>query len=130
MYLAMETRLLSHTIRGLSTTVKGLQTPLDDTLSLLIHMQHDLEQYLDHNPCQVCLLMGLRNEFTIRQNNGGVEDASVPTPPYQPSPVSLQVPAGISWRQSRRRACFLCREPPPPSFITPPQVPVTTLEMR
>ena len=61
----METCLLSHTVRGLSTTVEGLQASLDDMLSLLIHMHCDLEQYLDHNPCQVCLLMGLRNEFTI-----------------------------------------------------------------
>ena len=89
MYLAMETCLLSCTVRGLSTTVKGLQGSVDDTLSLLIHMQCDLEQYLDCDPCQVCLLMGPRNEFAVCQDNGGVEDASIPAPPYQPSPVSL-----------------------------------------
>ena len=91
----METCLLSCTVRGLSMTVEGLQTSLDDMLSLLIHMHHDLEQYLDHNPCQVCLLMGLRNEFAVCRDDGGAEDASIPTPPYQPSPVSPQVPGPV-----------------------------------
>ena len=112
----------------LSTTVEGLQTSLDNMLSLLIHMQYDLEQYLDHNPCQVCLLMGLGNEFTVQQDNGGDEDASIPTLPYQPSPISLQVPGSVGGRVEGRDASPTGSLPP--SFISPPQAPVTTLEMR
>ena len=127
-YLAMETHILSRTVRGLSTTVQGLQASLDNALSLLIHMHHDLEQYLDHNPCWICLLMELRNEFTVRQVNGGVEGASIPAPPISPP---LSVHEFLDQLEAEWKASLL---PPlgasPPSFITPPWAPVSTLEMR
>ena len=99
-------------------TVEGLQASLDGILSPLIHMHCDLEQYLDRNPCQVCLLMGLRNEFAIHQDNGGVGDASIPTPPSQPSPVSPQVPGPVGGRVEGKSASST-GSLPPPSFITP-----------
>ena len=109
-------------------TVEGLQASLDGILSPLIHMHCDLEQYLDRNPCQVCLLMGLRNEFTIHQDNGGVEDASIPALPISPHP---SVHKFLDQLEMEWKASLL---PPlgasPPSFITPPWVPVTTPEMR
>ena len=53
-YSAMETRLLSSHVRQISTDVEGHHSALDDMLSLLIWVKRDLDNYLAHNPCQVC----------------------------------------------------------------------------
>ena len=91
-YLAMETRLLSSHVRQIGTDIEGLHSALDDTLSLLIWIKCDLDNYLDHNPCQVCAsLWDLGRAFAeARRYGGDPEDPSVPAPAYQPSPVSAQ----------------------------------------
>ena len=93
-YSAMETRLLSSHIRQIGTNVKCLHSAPDDTLSLLVWIKRDLDNYLDHNPCQVCsLLQELGRVFAkVRREGRGPEDASVPAPPYQPSPSHSGVP--------------------------------------
>ena len=53
-YSAMETHLLSSHVRQTGTSVEGLHSALDDTLSLLVWVKRDLDNYLAHNPCQVC----------------------------------------------------------------------------
>ena len=53
----METRLLSSHVRQIDTNVEGLRSALDDMLSLLIWIKRDLDNYLDHNPCQVCSVL-------------------------------------------------------------------------
>ena len=56
-YLAMETCLLSSHVRQISANIEGLHSTLDDMLSLLIRIKRDLDNYLDHNPCQVCSVL-------------------------------------------------------------------------
>ena len=63
-YSAMETCLLTSHVRQIGTNVEGLHSALDDTLSLLVQIKCDLDNYLDHNPCQVCsMLQGLGRVF-------------------------------------------------------------------
>ena len=96
-YSAMETRLLSSHIRQISTDIEGLHSALDDTLSLLIQVKRDLDNYLDHNPCQVCAsLQDLGRAFAeARRYGGDPEDPSIPAPAYQPSPVHAGVPGPV-----------------------------------
>ena len=93
-YSAMETRLLSNHVRQIGTSVEGLHSALDDMLSLLVRVKRDLDNYLDHNPCQVCsALRELGGVFAeVRRERRDPEDASVPTPPYQPSPSHSGIP--------------------------------------
>ena len=90
----METCLLSSHVRQIGKDVKGLHSTLDDTLSLLIRFKCDLDNYLDHNPCQVCsTLRELGRGFAEAQRRGGgPEEPPVPTPPYQPSPLHSGIP--------------------------------------
>ena len=98
-YSAMETHLLSSHIRQIGTSVEGLHSALDDMLSLLVQVKHDLDNYLEHNPCQVCsVLCGLGRVFAeVRRDRGDSEDPSVPTPPYQPSPLHSGVPGSVGY---------------------------------
>ena len=93
-YSAMETCLLSNHVRQIGTSVEGLHSALDDTLSLLVRVKCDLDNYLDHNPCQVCsTLCGQGRVFAeVRREGRGSEDASIPAPPYQPSPSYSGIP--------------------------------------
>ena len=86
-YSAMETRLLSNHVRELGINIEGLHSALDDTLSLLVQIKRDQDNYLAHNPCQVCsVLRGLGRVFSeVRREGGNPEDASIPAPPYHPS---------------------------------------------
>ena len=53
-YSALETHLLSSHVRQIGTDIEGLHSALDDMLSLLVRIKRDLDNYLDHNLCQVC----------------------------------------------------------------------------
>ena len=99
-YSAMETRLLSSHVRQIGTSIEGLHSALDDTLSLLVRVKCDLDNYLEHNPCQVCsALHGLGRVFTEARRDGrDPEDSSVPTPPYQPSPLHSGVSGSVGER--------------------------------
>ena len=99
-YSAMEIHLLSGHVRQISTNIEGLHSALDDTLSLLIRVKCDLDNYLDHNPCQVCsVLQGLGRVFADYQRDGGdLENPSIPAPPYQPSPLHSGVPGSLGER--------------------------------
>ena len=99
-YSAMETCLLSSHVRQIGTSVEGLHSALDDTLSLLVRIKRDLDNYLDHNPCQVCsVLQGLGRVFPEERRDGrGAEDSSIPAPPYQPSPLHSGVPGSVGER--------------------------------
>ena len=96
-YLAMETCLLSSHVRQIGTDIEGLHSALDDTLSLLVWVKRDLDNCLDHNPCQVCSsLRDLGRAFAEARRNGqDHEDPSIPTPAYQPSPVHHGVPGPV-----------------------------------
>ena len=96
-YSAMETRLLSNHVRQIGTSIKGLHSSLDDMLSLLVQVKRDLDNYLDHNPCQVCsTLRELGRVFAeVRRDGGDPEGPSVPAPPYQPSPLHSGVPGSV-----------------------------------
>ena len=96
-YSAMETRLLSSHVRQIGTSVEGLHSALDDLLSLLIWIKWDLDNYLEHNPCQVCsVLHGLGRVFAeVRRDGRDPEDSSIPAPPYQPSPLHSGVPGSV-----------------------------------
>ena len=96
-YSALETRFLSSHVRQIGTDIKGLHSALDDTLSLLVRIKRDLDNYLDHNPCQVCSsLQELGRAFTEARRNGrDPEDSSIPAPPYQPSLLYSGVPGSL-----------------------------------
>lgn len=53
-YLSMESRLIADSVRRVDGNVGNLHWTLDDTLSLLICLRWDCDNYIQHNPCQVC----------------------------------------------------------------------------
>ena len=60
----MESCLISGSVRRLDAHVRDLHRTLDDTLSLLIRLRWEVDNYIRHNPCQVCIsLLALREEF-------------------------------------------------------------------
>ena len=99
-YSALKTHLLSSHVRQIGTDIEGLHSALDDMLSLLVWVKRDLDNYLDHNPCQVCSsLRELGRVFTeARRNEGGPEDSAIPTPPYQSSSCHSGVPGSLGER--------------------------------
>ena len=113
-YSAMETHLLSSHVRQIGTSVKGLHSALDDTLSLLVQVKHDLDNYLDHNPCQVCsMLQGLGRVFAkVWRDGRDPEDSSIPTPPYQPSPLHSGVSGSLGEGVERDRIVTPASLPP------------------
>ena len=95
MYSTMETRLIVDTVRRADGHIGDLHWALDNTLSLLIHLCWDFENYIQHNPCQVCItLLALGREFACGEPRGAGE-ASSPAPAYEPSLVNGQIPGSV-----------------------------------
>ena len=113
-YSAMETCLLSSHVRQIGTSVEGLHSALDDTLSLLVRIKRDLDNYLDHNPCQVCsALCRLGGAFAkVRGDGRGPEDSSVPAPPYQPSPLHSGISGSLGEGAERDHVATPASLPP------------------
>ena len=98
MYSTMETHLIADTVRRVNSHIGDIYHALDNTLSLLICFHWDFDNYIQHNPCQVCIaLLALGREFAQREP-GGAGDASSPAPAYEPSPVNRQVPGSVGER--------------------------------
>ena len=88
MYSTMETHLITDTVRRVDSHVGDIHHALDNTLSLLIHLCWDFDNYIQHNPCQVCItLLALGREFAQGESRG-TGDASSPAPAYEPSSVN------------------------------------------
>ena len=84
-YTTLQARIGSNAIRGINTSIEGINSTLSDQLSLLICIQRDVERYIYHNPCQVCAtLLAARSWAADRResDNGGDPPIPVPPPPH------------------------------------------------
>ena len=94
-YSTMESRLIADSVRRVDSNIGDLHQSLDNTLSLLIHLCWDSNNYIQHNLCQVCItLLALGREFA-HGDPRSTGDSSSPTPAYEPSLVNRQVPGSV-----------------------------------
>ena len=120
-YSTMESCLIANTVRRVDGHIGYLHWSLDDMLSLLICLCWDFNNYIQHNPCQVCIaLLALGREFAWG-DSGSVGNASSPTPAYEPSPVNGWVPGPVG--EGVEGVLPGTPSSLPPSFLTPPPCP-------
>ena len=81
-YTTLQARIGSNAIRGINTSIEGINSTLSDQLSLLIRIQRDVERYIHHNPCQVCsTLLAARDWVANRREGANGSNAPIPVPP-------------------------------------------------